>query len=51
MHMLSAILSSKAMSGFSAATARATRSQRPSVNFMMFALWTAVIFWRPIFRA
>ena len=51
MHMLSAIRSSNSMSGFSAATSRATRSQRPSVNFMMFALCTAVILRRPILRA
>ena len=35
------------MSGYSFATSVATASQRPSVYFMMLALWTAVTFWRP----
>ena len=51
MHMLSTIRSSNSMSGFSSATSRATRSQSPSENFMMFALWTAVTFRRPFRRA
>ena len=51
MHMLSTMRSSNSMSGFSAATARAVRSQSPSVNFMMFALWTAVTLRRPFRRA
>ena len=49
--MLSTIRSSKAMSGFSAATSRATRRKRPSENFMMLALCTAVTFLRPFLRA
>jgi len=51
MHMLSTMRSSNSMSGFSAATSRATCSQRPSLNFMMFALCTAVILLRPFRRA
>src|SRR5579884_2228280 len=42
MHMLST------MRSLSAATSRATRSQSPSENFMMFALCTAVIWRRPL---
>ena len=51
MHMLSTIRSSNSMSEFSSATSRATCSQSPSLNFMMFALWTAVILRRPFLRA
>ena len=49
--MLSTIRSSNSMSEFSAATSRATCSQSPSLNFMMFALCTAVTLRRPILRA
>ena len=42
MHAASTILSSKAMEGCSDATSRTVRRNRPSVAFMMFALWTAV---------
>ena len=44
--MLSTIRSSNSMSGYSLATSVATASQRPSVYFMMLALWTAVTFLR-----
>ena len=49
MHMLSTIRSSNSMSGNSWATfARAVARNRPSVCFMMLALWTAVTFLRPL---
>ena len=48
MHAASTICSSYAMSGYSAATARALRMKRPSLIFMMLALWIAVIRLRPI---
>ena len=48
MHMLSTIRSSNSRSGNSWATSWATRSQRPSVYFMMLALCTAVILCRPL---
>ena len=51
MHMLSTMRSSNSMSVFCAATWRATKRNRPSVCFMMFALCTAVTLCRPFFRA
>ena len=49
--MLSTMRSSNSMSGYSLATSSATAKNRPSVNFMMLALWTAVTFLRPFARA
>ena len=48
MHAASTICSSYAMPGYSAATVRAQRMKRPSLIFMMFALWIAVMRVRPI---
>ena len=44
---LSTIRSSKAMSGYSVATSWAVARNNPSEYFMMFALCTAVTFFRP----
>ena len=49
--MLSTMRSSNSRSVFSAATSPATRRYRPSVNFMMLALCTAVTLRRPSVRA
>src|SRR5665811_684063 len=51
MHILSTMRSSNSMSEYSAATPRATSRNSPSDNLRMFALWTAVTFLRPSFRA
>ena len=45
--MLSTMRSSNSISGNSLLTSSATRSQSPSVCFMMLALCTAVTLWRP----
>ena len=49
--MLSTILSSDWISGYSVATRRKQSRKRPSESFMMLALWTAVTRLRPCRRA
>ncbi len=49
--MLSTMRSSNSTCGNSLATSSATRSQSPSVYFMMFALCTAVTLRRPLSMA
>ena len=49
--MLSMILSSVLMSGYSAAISREISRNSPPVYFRMFALWTVVTFFLPCFRA
>ena len=51
MQVASTILSSNSICGYSDTTPRATSKNRPSVHFMMFALCTAVTFFRPFFTA
>ena len=51
MQALSTIFSSYGISGKSLAILRTLSRKSPSLSFMMFALWTAVTFLRPLARA
>ncbi len=51
MQQLSTIISWNSMSGYCAATSRATFRNRPEVDLMMLALCTAVTFLRPVLLA
>merc|ERR1719490_655143 len=48
MQQLSMIMSLVVMSGYSFDTRRQTSRKRPSVTFMMFALWIKVTFFLPL---
>ena len=51
MHMLSTMRSSNSISGYALAVSRLTSRNKPSLYLRMLALWTAVTFLRPCFRA